>query len=186
MSRRNVIRYPDPRLRERCSRVEEFGPELSALVDDLLDTLRPTGGIGLSAPQVGDLRAVFVMDLSEDASEPQVFVNPEILSRERDAWVEESCLSIPGVEGKVIRATRIRVRAQTEEGEWFEEELEDMYAVCVQHEVDHLEGRLFIDRLPVLKRVMARRKALKASRDPSPARRQEVEAVGSSTDSSRS
>jgi peptide deformylase len=191
VSRREVIRYPDPRLRERCARVEDFGPELSAFVDDLLDTLRPTGGIGLSAPQLGDLRAVFVMDLSEDHSEPQVFVNPEILSRERDAWVEESCLSIPGVEGKVIRATRLRVRAQNEDGEWFEEDLEDMYAVCVQHEVDHLEGRLFIDRLPVVKRVFARRRALKAARRASPGTQapgpgQDVDAVGSSTDSSSS
>jgi peptide deformylase len=85
VTRRTVVRYPDPRLREESERVEEFGPELAAFVDDLLDTLRPTGGIGLSAPQVGDRRAVFVMDLSEDHSEPQVFINPKILSRERDA-----------------------------------------------------------------------------------------------------
>jgi peptide deformylase len=186
MSRLEVIRYPDPRLRERCVPVREFGPELSAFVDDLLDTLRPSGGIGLSAPQVGDLRAVFVMDLSDDHSDPRVFINPEILSTERDAWVEESCLSIPGVEGKVIRATRLRVRARDEEGEIFEEELEDMYAVCVQHEVDHLEGRLFIDRLPFFKRFVATRRALRTATKLASASGQEAEAVGSSTDSSRS
>ena len=186
MTRRTVVRYPDPRLREESERVEEFGPELAAFVDDLLDTLRPTGGIGLSAPQVGDRRAVFVMDLSEDHSEPQVFINPKILSRERDAWVEESCLSIPGVEGKVIRATRLRVRAQDEDGEFFEEDLEDMYAVCVQHEVDHLEGRLFIDRLPFVKRLRARRQALRSSREVAVGSIQEGDAIDSPTDSSRS
>lgn len=166
--------------------MEDFGPELAELVDDLLDTLRPSGGIGLSAAQLGDRRAVFVMDLSEDHSDPQVFVNPEILSRDRDAWVEESCLSIPGVEGKVIRATRIRVRAQDEEGEVFEEDLEDMYAVCVQHEVDHLEGRLFIDRLPFFKRLRARRQALRVGREADAGSAQDADAVDSPTDSSRS
>lgn len=186
MTRLSVIRYPDPRLQEASERVEEFGPELAAFVDDLLDTLRPTGGIGLSAPQVGDRRAVFVMDLSEDHSEPQVFINPEILSRERDAWVTESCLSIPGVEGKVIRATRLRVRAQDEDGEVFEEDLEDMYAVCVQHEVDHLEGRLFIDRLRFFKRLLARRQALRSARRVAADAVQVAGAVDSPTDSSRS
>lgn len=185
MSRLSLILYPDPRLREESARVEEFGPELAAFVDDLLDTLRPTGGLGLSAPQLGDRRAVFVMDLSEDHSEPQVFVNPEILSQERDAWVEESCLSIPGVEGKVRRATRIRVRAQDEEGEYFEEDLEDMYAVCVQHEVDHLEGRLFIDRLPLFKRLRAQRRALRVAREVAEGSAHEAP-VDSPTDSSRS
>lgn len=172
MSRREVIRYPDARLRAPARRVEDFGDGLTALVDDLLDTLRPSGGIGLSAPQIGDVRAVFVMDLSGDHSDPRVFVNPEILSRERDAWVEESCLSIPGVEGKIIRATRIRVRAQDEDGEFFEEDLEDMDAVCVQHEVDHLEGRLFIDRLPLFKRLRAVRRARRAVPTPPADRRQ--------------
>ena len=112
------------------------------------------------------------MDRSGDHSDPRVFVNPEILSRERDAWVEESCLSIPGVEGKIIRATRIRVRAQDEDGEFFEEDLEDMDAVCVQHEVDHLEGRLFIDRLPLFKRLRAVRRARRAVLTPPADRRQ--------------
>lgn len=170
MSVREVIRYPDPRLREAAEPVRDFGPDLSTFVDDLLDTLRPTGGIGLSAPQLGDRRAVFVMDLSGDYTDPRVFVNPEILSDERDAWVEESCLSLPGVEAKVIRATRIRVRAQDEDGEFFEEDLEDMEAVCVQHEVDHLEGRLFIDRLSYFKRMRALLQARRGARAAPPPR----------------
>lgn len=153
MARLTILEYPHPALRREARPVEDFGPELSAFLDDLLETLYASGGIGLSASQVGDDRAIMVMDLSGDASDPRVLINPEILDGSRRAWVEESCLSIPGVEGKVIRETRLRVRAHDREGEPFETDLEDMYAVCVQHEVDHLQGRLFIDRLPFFRRL---------------------------------
>jgi peptide deformylase len=154
MSRLEIRRWPDPVLRRPTEEVTDFGPELSAFVDDLLETLYASGGIGLSAPQVGDGRSVMVMDLSGDASDPRVMINPEILEGDRRAWVDESCLSLPGIEGRIIRYTRLRVRARDRAGEEFETDLEDMYAVCVQHEVDHLEGRLFIDRLPVMRRIL--------------------------------
>ncbi len=153
MARLTIRTWPDPILRTQAEPVEDFGPELSDFVDDLLETLHASGGIGLSAPQVGDRRAVMVMDLSENHTDPRVLINPEILEGSRRAWVEESCLSLPGVEGRVIRDTWLRVRALDRAGEPFETELEDMHAVCVQHEVDHLEGRLFIDRLPTLRRL---------------------------------
>jgi peptide deformylase len=151
-----ILLYPDPRLREKARTVTDFGPGLGAFADDLAETLHASGGIGISAPQVGDRRALLVMDLSEDGTDPQLYVNPRILAADVQALVEESCLSIPGVVGNVVRSIRIRVRAQDRRGETFERELADMSAVCLQHEVDHLEGRLFIDRLPLLRRLQAR------------------------------
>lgn len=148
-----ILEHPDPRLRQRAAAVSAFDPALSRLVGDLLDTLYARGGIGLSAPQVGEPRQVAVTDLSGTRSAPRVYVNPEILSRSRPAIVEESCLSVPGVVGKVLRATRLRVRARDLAGASFEEDLADMDAVCLQHEVDHLVGTLFIDRLSPLRRL---------------------------------
>jgi len=156
MARRPILRYPDPRLRERASPVSDFDADLGQLLDDLFETLYSTTGIGLSAVQTGDLRQVLVMDLSGTASEPREYINPEILSTSARGIVEESCLSLPGIVGKVIRATQLRVRARDRTGRLFEEELEGMYAVCLQHEVDHLEGRLFIDRLSWFRRLRIR------------------------------
>jgi peptide deformylase len=134
------------------------------LVEGLLETLRAAGGIGLSAPQVGDPRRVSVIDLSGDGSAPEVFVNPDILARERWAIVEESCLSVPGVEGKLMRATRVRARAVDPTGAPFVRDLEDMHAVCLQHEVDHLDGTLFIDRLSPLHRLRMRWREVRGRR----------------------
>jgi peptide deformylase len=118
----------------------------------LVETLHQSTGIGLAAPQIGDLRQIIAMDLSETRDDPQIFINPEILTRDVKARVEESCLSIPGVVGNVIRDIRITVRARDVAGHVFERELEDMHAVCLQHELDHLRGILFIDRLPAIER----------------------------------
>lgn len=165
-----ILEYPDPRLRLRSRPVERFDHTLQRLVEDLFDTLYDTPGIGLSAPQTGALLRVVVADLSGTASAPRVYVNPEILESDVPALVEESCLSIPGVVGNVIRATRLRVRAQDEAGMPFERELEDMDAVCLQHEVDHLEGRLFIDRLSLFQRIRLKASArLGAARGTTPA-----------------
>lgn len=153
MAVRAILEHPDPRLRQRALPVATFDGALRQLVADLLDTLHARGGIGLSAPQLGDLQQVAVADLSGDGSAPQIYVNPEILSRSRTAIVEESCLSVPGVVGKVLRATRLRVRAQDVTGTRFEQDLADMEAVCLQHEIDHLAGKLFIDRLSPLRRL---------------------------------
>ncbi len=159
-----ILEHPDPRLRATCDAVTAFDDDLTRLVDDLLQTLAAAGGIGLSAPQVGELRRVSVMDLSGDGSTPEVFVNPEILQRRRWGIVEESCLSVPGIEGKVMRATRVRVRALDPGGAPFERDLEDMHAVCLQHEVDHLDGKLFIDRLSPIRRLSMRWREARARR----------------------
>lgn len=152
MAERSILTLPDPRLRTPCTPVTVFDAALAASVQDLIDTLRASTGIGLAAPQIGDLRQMLVMDLSETRDNPQVFINPEIVSRDVKARVEESCLSIPAIAGNVVRDIRITVRAQDVNGQTFERTLEDMHAVCLQHEWDHLRGILFVDRLPSLER----------------------------------
>lgn len=158
MTQRDVLQYPDPKLQLRSEPVTAFDESLDRLVGDLKDTLYANPAIGLSAPQIGALRQVLVMDLSEDRSAPQVYVNPAILSKTAWGFVEESCLSIPGIVGNVIRATKVRVRAQDPAGKTFERDLENMNAVCLQHEMDHLAGTLFIDRLSFFKRMRVRAK----------------------------
>ncbi len=164
MSRLPILEYPDARLRLRSLPVERFDSELSGFVDDLFETLYSSGAIGLSAPQVDDRRRVLVMDLSGDASAPRTFVNPEILTRSALGLVEESCLSVPGVVGNVIRPTEIRVRAQDPTGATFETDLAGMEAVCLHHELDHLDGRLFVDRLSLFRRLRIRAAALARAR----------------------
>ena len=153
MALRPILEHPDPRLRTTCAAVTDFDEELAGLVADLVDTLAAAGGLGLSAPQLGDLRRVSLVRLAADADAPAVFVNPEIVERRRWGLVEESCLSLPGVKGNVLRATRVRVRAVDADGQPLERELADMDAVCLQHEVDHLDGKLFIDRMSPLGRL---------------------------------
>jgi peptide deformylase len=159
MARLAILEHPDPRLRQSSARVLTFDSTFQRRVDDLLETLHASGGIGLSAPQTGVLQRLAVADLSGDASDPQVYVNPEILARSATGFVEESCLSVPGVVASVMRATRVRVRAQDRHGEPFERDLEGMHAVCLQHEIDHLDGILFIDRLFFWQRFMLGRQA---------------------------
>jgi peptide deformylase len=156
MARLPILEYPDPRLRERSQPVTSFDAALGRLVDDLLETLYATTGIGLSAPQAGIHRQVLVMDLSGSASAPAVYVNPEILYSAAPGLVEESCLSVPGVVGNLVRATQVRVRACDRAGQAFERDLEGMYAVCLQHEMDHLAGKLFVDRLSLFRRLRVR------------------------------
>ena len=153
MTRLPILVDPDPRLRLTATPVEVFDDATGHLIDDLFETLYATRAIALSAPQVGVPREIMVMDLSGTASAPQVFVNPEILSKGAWGLVEESCLSVPGVTGNVLRATEIRVRAKDRKGETFERDLTAMDAVCVQHEMDHFAGTLFIDRLSLLRRL---------------------------------
>jgi peptide deformylase len=153
-----ILQYPDPRLRLRAAPVAAFDADLARLIDDLLETLYATQGIGLAAPQTGDRRQVVVIDLSGSASAPQVYVNPEILVSAVPGLVEESCLSVPGVVGNVVRATQVRVRARDRSGQAFERDLDGMHAVCLQHEMDHLEGKLFVDYLSDLKRERIRKK----------------------------
>ncbi len=158
MSRLTILEYPDPRLRTRARPVEQFDAQLGQLIDDLFETMYEAPGIGLAATQVDVHRRLIVMDVSDDRSEPLVFINPEILEREGAAKTEEGCLSVPGIFDDVQRAARIRVRAQDRAGVVFERDLEGVVAVCVQHEMDHLEGKLFVDYLSDLKRDRIRKK----------------------------
>ncbi|MEE4184403.1 MAG: peptide deformylase [Gammaproteobacteria bacterium] len=151
-----ILEHPDPRLRLHAEPVTRFDADLGQLVDDLLETLYASKAIGLCAQQANDLRQVIVMDLSGEAAAPQVYINPSILAGSRPGMVEESCLSVPGVVASVARNTRIRVRAQDRTGEFFERDLEGMDAVCLQHEMDHLVGTLFVDRLSWLRRQLLR------------------------------
>jgi peptide deformylase len=161
-----ILEYPDPRLRTVAQPVTGFDAPFSQLVDDLLETLYATRAIGLAATQVDVHRRVVVMDLSGDGSAPQVFVNPQVLSQDTVGMVEESCLSVPGVVESVRRATRLRVRARDREGAAVERRLEGVPAVCLLHEIDHLDGRLFVDHLSYLRRLRLR---WKLGRDRKPA-----------------
>jgi peptide deformylase len=164
MTQLSILEHPDDILRQVSAPVERFDRELRQLVDDLFETLHATGGIGLSAPQAGCLRQVMVIAVPDDDYGPQTYINPEIVWSKTPGLIEESCLSVPGIVGNVIRATRVGVRARGLDGERFEREVTGMHAVCLQHEMDHLEGRLFIDRLSWFRRMRIRRAAARASR----------------------
>ena len=153
-----ILEYPDPRLRERALPVTAFDEALGRLIDDMLETMYAAPGIGLSASQVNVRRRLLVIDISEKHDEPLVFINPEILSREGTEKSEEGCLSVPGIFDQVERAAKIRVRAQDRHGVSFERDVEGMLAVCVQHEMDHLDGKLFVDYLSDIKRERIRKK----------------------------
>lgn len=155
-----ILEYPDPRLRIPARPVETFDAALARLVDDLAATLRVSGGIGLAAPQTGHGVQVVIVDVPDTGPLPTVFINPQVLVSAVPGLVEESCLSVPGVVGNVVRATRLRVRASDRDGNAFECDLEGMPAVCLLHEMDHLAGKLFIDRLPLLKRLALRARAM--------------------------
>ncbi len=158
MALRTILEFPDPRLRTRAAAVVRFDSELGRLVDDMLETMYAAPGIGLAATQVDVHQRVLVIDVSEARNEPLVLINPEILSRDGVAETQEGCLSVPGIYDDVERAARVRVRAQDRNGAAFERDFDDVLAVCVQHEMDHLEGRLFVDYLSDLKRQRIRKK----------------------------
>jgi peptide deformylase len=147
-----ILEYPDPRLKKVAAPVTVFGPEIERLVRDMAETMYEAPGIGLAATQVDVHKRVIVIDISETRDQLQVFVNPELLEAEGEAECEEGCLSVPGYYDKVTRAANIRVRAQNERGETFELATDGLLAVCVQHEMDHLLGKVFVDYLSPLKR----------------------------------
>jgi peptide deformylase len=158
MALRTILEFPDPRLRTRAEPVTSFDAALGRLVDDMLETMYAAPGIGLAATQVDVHKRLIVIDISKEHNEPLVLVNPEILSREGDASAEEGCLSVPGIFDEVKRAAKVRVRAKDRNGETFERDFDDVLSVCIQHEMDHLEGRLFVDYLSDLKRERIRKK----------------------------
>ena len=160
----NILHFPDPRLRTVAKAVTEFDDELRQLVADMFETMYEAPGIGLAATQVDRHIRLLVLDVSEDRSRPRCLVNPEILEADGDEETDEGCLSVPGFYEKVRRAEHIRVRAQDENGETSEFEAEGLEAVCIQHEMDHLEGKLFVDYLSNLKRNRIRSKLQKQQR----------------------
>ena len=159
MAQLQIIEYPDPRLRLSAQPVTRFGNSVGTLVDDLLETMYASGAIGLCAPQADVLQQVLVMDVSGNESEPSAFINPRIIESARPGIVEEECLSVPGVMARVFRATQVRVEAEDVNGETFVRELEGMKAVCLQHEMDHFEGKLLVDHVSFLRRWRIRAKA---------------------------
>ena len=163
-----ILEYPDPRLRTRAEPVERVDEETRGLARDMLETMYAAPGIGLAATQVNVHRRLLVADVSDDHDEPHVFINPEILEKDGVEVMEEGCLSVPGFYEKVERAERIRVRALNLEGEPFELETDGLLAVCIQHEIDHLDGKLFVDYLSDLKRQRIRKRLEKARRQSTP------------------
>ena len=151
MAQREIIQYPDERLHTVAKPVAAFGADIRHLIDDMAETMYAVPGVGLAATQVDIHLRVIVIDVSEDQSSLKVFVNPQIVERRGESDREEGCLSVPGVYAKVTRSQWIRVRALGRDGESFELETEDLLAVCIQHEMDHLEGKVFVEYLSQLK-----------------------------------
>ncbi len=181
-----ILEYPDPRLRKTAKPVEVVDDAVRQLAADLLETMYAAKGIGLAATQVDVHRRVLVIDVSEERNQPLVFINPEILSARGRGPGEEGCLSVPDIYDKVQRATEIRVRALGLDGKPFEMDADGMLAVCIQHEMDHLEGKLFVDYLSELKRQLIRRRLEKerkqrAAGGDGRARAQSVARPGAST-----
>lgn len=158
MSKLTILEFPDPRLRTRAVPVIAFDDALRKLAADMLETMYAAPGVGLAATQVNAHVRLLVADVSERHDEPRVLVNPEILSRDGVAIREEGCLSVPGYFDEVERAERVHVRAQDLHGKHFELDADDLLSVCIQHEIDHLDGKLFVDYLSELKRQRIRKK----------------------------
>ena len=160
-----ILEFPDPRLRTVAEPVTEVTDELRALIDDMFETMYDAPGIGLAATQVNVHQRLLVIDVSEDHSEPLVFINPEVevLDQELGEY-DEGCLSVPGFYETVNRPRRVRVTAMDRDGQSFTRELEGLLAICLQHEIDHLDGKLFVDYISPLKRQRIRKKLEKTHR----------------------
>jgi peptide deformylase len=159
-----ILEYPDPRLRLKAAPVPAVTDEIRQLAADMLETMYAAPGVGLAATQVDRHIRLVVLDLSETRDQPQVLINPELLSREGVATSDEGCLSVPGVTEGVDRAARIRFRAMDTQGKIIESDADGLQAVCIQHELDHLEGKLFVDYLSELKRQRLKKRAEKSRR----------------------
>ena len=147
-----ILEYPDPRLRKKASTISDFGQSLQTQIDDMFETMYAAPGIGLAATQVDFHQKMFVLDVSENKDNPLVFINPEIVELRGVEEMEEGCLSFPGVYAKVERADAVTIKALDRQGKVFEMDADGLLAVCIQHELDHLKGELFVDYLSALKR----------------------------------
>lgn len=165
MSLLDILIFPDKRLRTVAAPVEQFDDALQLLIDNMFDTMYDAPGIGLAATQINVHQQVVVMDLSEAKNEPQVFINPVILKESGTEEMQEGCLSIPGISETIQRAEFVTVEALDRDGNKFTVDADDLLAVCLQHEIDHLEGRLFVDYLSPLKKNRIRKKMEKYVRD---------------------
>jgi peptide deformylase len=161
MATLTILEFPDSRLRKKALPVEAVDDAVRRLVDDLFETMYAAPGVGLAATQVNVHKNVIVIDVSEEKNEPLCLINPEILEKDGMEEMEEGCLSVPGVFEKISRAEKIKVRALNREGEQFELQTDGLLAVCIQHEMDHLQGKLFVDYLSPLKRQRIRKKITK-------------------------
>ncbi len=164
MAQLSILEYPDPRLRIKAAPVVDFDDRLRQQIADMFETMYAAPGIGLAATQVNFHQRLLVCDVSGDASQPLVVINPEILQADGQQQQEEGCLSVPGEYETVVRAEQIRLRAQDGQGEFYEMDADGLLAVCIQHEIDHLDGKLFVDYLSSLKRQRIRRRMEKAHR----------------------
>jgi len=164
MARLPILEYPDPRLRIRAERVTVVDDDVKRLVEDMFETMYSAPGIGLAATQVDVHKRIIVIDVSEARDQPYCFINPEIISADGRESFEEGCLSVPGLYEFVERAERVKVRALDKNGEPFELEADGLLAQCIQHEMDHLEGKLFVDYLSPLKRERLKKRYLKKAR----------------------
>jgi peptide deformylase len=173
MSILHILTFPDPRLRNKAKPVPAVSDEIRRIVDNMLETMYQAAGIGLAAIQVDIPLRILVIDTSEQKDSPVCLINPEILERQGTEETEEGCLSVPGFYEPVSRAEKIRVRALDREGDVCELQTDGLLAICIQHEVDHLDGKLFVDYLSSLKRQRIRKKLEKEQRQ---RRRESVEA----------
>ena len=164
MAKLRILEFPDPRLRKKAAPVEVVDDALRQLIDDMFETMYEAPGIGLAATQVDVHRRLLVADVSQDKVEPLVLINPQILEKDGSAVTEEGCLSVPGYYEEVERAEHIKVRYLDRDGNEQESEFEGLLAVCVQHEMDHLEGKLFVDYLSEVKRQRIRKRLEKGRR----------------------
>jgi peptide deformylase len=161
-----ILIYPDLRLNKVAKPVSVFDARLRQLLSDMTETMYDARGVGLAAPQVGVAERILIVDVSEERQAPQIFINPAIITTDGENVLhEEGCLSVPGVYEPVERPARVSVRAQDASGKWFEITAEGMMAVCLQHEIDHLDGKMFVDYLSPLKRNRIKGKMRKESRE---------------------
>src|ERR1700691_2229957 len=165
MAQLNILRYPDPRLKKRAAVVRSVDERIRKLVRDMAETMYAAPGVGLAATQVDVHQRVIVLDIAPTMDNLLVLINPEIREREGVSTFEEGCLSVPGIYERVERADRIQVRALNADGLSFELEADGLLAVCIQHEIDHLQGKMFVEYLSRLKQARIRKKMLKQERE---------------------
>ena len=159
-----VLRFPDERLRTVAKPVTEFNQELQTQIDDMFETMLQENGVGLAATQVDFHQQLIVMDLQDEVERPQIFINPELISSSGDFCNEEGCLSVPGIYAKVDRCEFVTIKALDRNGKEFTVSADGLFAICIQHEMDHLKGKLFVDYLSPMKRLRIKQKLEKAAK----------------------